>query len=1111
MNASRIVLSRIIAFNWYGFRTIIDVNGLTLLCGETGTGKSALLDLIQFVMSAGSVKFNKAAAGESNARDLRGYCLCDTRTRLRDGQKRYLRRSGATVAALEFTWPALPGQEPRRETWGIRVQFESPSAQPSCVRFFVPCRMGRADMCDETGALLSEEMFRFHVKQDLVGDPAFTSNEAFQAEMGVARHLHFDDRQMRKTLPKAVAFELERDYERFIREFILEPNPPDVTNTRRSLDALRDAEERVTRLHDQQQRLERIATADRLYQAAIREAALYGHLRHALDYEEAQEKVSRCETSIQSLKIKHAENESRMREAVEKQATARRQLDDVKLIAGKEDPLLSDFDRLNRNEQSLQQRIEVLETNTKTTRGYLHERVNAWERWLRHAASIHWETSVDLAELTAARGSDATKALDAVSRLASEFNSVWNVSGERLKAMATETDALEAEQSRLEKLVAQLEDNRTAATPLLDKLRSAGMTAHTLARVVEVSTAGEAWWGVIETLLGQDRNAVLMAAVEDYVQAQALWMETPDAEPLIQPDKIPRCAPQPNALATFLETSHGTARSFLDWRLGQIVAVRDLAELTEHDRAATPTGAIKDTAILRHVAPEGELTLGEEGLRRLRIAKQQEVEAVADRLGKLKSKRDDVNSWLSRGKTGRLDQNDPPQGATELHLLPGLRKQLGELKSTISLIATPELTERLSQLHRLESDLEAANQTIGELKGPMTQFSTEHSKLEEQQTTAKEERDAATLKLQGSRAKLPLGILDAEIEKLVAAAVQSPGPWNTRRDQADTLKDTQLTDARSSREVRQQERSNLLSHPTHQDEFAEFDVGDDNNARFDQRLNQIRGHEVEHYTAIAGDRRADWEKRLQEDVLECLSERLQEAQQTIADFRRILRREVGGHRYVLSQVRDPIHRAMWKLIEQSGDGLQTGDPLHDWKLAEEIDAAKRELKDAVKEPEDKRAASLLDYRTYHRYDLKMVPLGQDDDSEGIISLQESGTTGSGGEGQAPFFVAMLAAFHRVYDRGQRGQQANLGLVVMDEAFSKLGPSYIADCLSLAEEFGLQLILALPMDRLGTMVRHADSIIQCRIEKRHDVKGVPIKIVNDVIYWERDRTILEALK
>jgi uncharacterized protein YPO0396 len=74
---------------------------------------------------------------------------------------------------------------------------------------------------------------------------------------------------------------------------------------------------------------------------------------------------------------------------------------------------------------------------------------------------------------------------------------------------------------------------------------------------------------------------------------------------------------------------------------------------------------------------------------------------------------------------------------------------------------------------------------------------------------------------------------------------------------------------------------------------------------------------------------------------------------------------------------------------------------------------------------------------------------------------------------------------------------------MDEAFSKLSAGHIADCLSLADGFGLQLILAFPMDRVGTMVQHADSIIQCRMERRTDEKGVPAEIINDIVYWDRN--------
>ena len=81
---------------------------------------------------------------------------------------------------------------------------------------------------------------------------------------------------------------------------------------------------------------------------------------------------------------------------------------------------------------------------------------------------------------------------------------------------------------------------------------------------------------------------------------------------------------------------------------------------------------------------------------------------------------------------------------------------------------------------------------------------------------------------------------------------------------------------------------------------------------------------------------------------------------------------------------------------------------------------------------------------------------------------------SGGENQAPFFVATLAAFRRVYDQGHKQAAANLGLVVMDEAFSKLSGDRIDDCLALARNFGLQLRMAFPEDRLPTMAKHADN-------------------------------------
>ena len=97
--ATRVHLSRILAINWYGYRRFIDVSGLTLITGANGSGKSVLLDLIQFVLLGEALsRFNKAAAGTGSGRSLRGYCLCDTNTQGNDGQERYLRPSGVTLA-----------------------------------------------------------------------------------------------------------------------------------------------------------------------------------------------------------------------------------------------------------------------------------------------------------------------------------------------------------------------------------------------------------------------------------------------------------------------------------------------------------------------------------------------------------------------------------------------------------------------------------------------------------------------------------------------------------------------------------------------------------------------------------------------------------------------------------------------------------------------------------------------------------------------------------------------------------------------------------------------------------------------------------------------------
>src|SRR6266566_9700079 len=92
-------LSRIHALEWYGYRDSIPVEGNLLLAGVTGSGKSILMDLIQFVLVGDQrlLHFNQSATGERSERTLKGYCLGDTKED-DNGVTQYMRQNAITYA-----------------------------------------------------------------------------------------------------------------------------------------------------------------------------------------------------------------------------------------------------------------------------------------------------------------------------------------------------------------------------------------------------------------------------------------------------------------------------------------------------------------------------------------------------------------------------------------------------------------------------------------------------------------------------------------------------------------------------------------------------------------------------------------------------------------------------------------------------------------------------------------------------------------------------------------------------------------------------------------------------------------------------------------------------
>lgn len=132
-----------------------------------------------------------------------------------------------------------------------------------------------------------------------------------------------------------------------------------------------------------------------------------------------------------------------------------------------------------------------------------------------------------------------------------------------------------------------------------------------------------------------------------------------------------------------------------------------------------------------------------------------------------------------------------------------------------------------------------------------------------------------------------------------------------------------------------------------------------------------------------------------------------------------------------------------------------------------------------------------DYRNYLNFSM----YEQVEDEDGNIrknAVDDMAGRDSGGEGQNPKYVALLAGFAMLY-MNQSNRDSKIRLVLLDEAFSKMDKERSEVCLHYARELELQLIVCVPDERLQSLIRNVDSVYgfrryQNQISMMHIDKG-----------------------
>ena len=145
----------------------------------------------------------------------------------------------------------------------------------------------------------------------------------------------------------------------------------------------------------------------------------------------------------------------------------------------------------------------------------------------------------------------------------------------------------------------------------------------------------------------------------------------------------------------------------------------------------------------------------------------------------------------------------------------------------------------------------------------------------------------------------------------------------------------------------------------------------------------------------------------------------------------------------------------------------------------------------------KNMEKFADYRTY----LNFRMYERTEDAEGNVKknyVDDMAGRDSGGEGQNPKYVALLAGFAMLYMQ-QSNRDSKIRLVLLDEAFSKMDKERSEVCLHYARQLGLQMIVCVPDERLQSLIRNVDSVhafrrFNNRISMIHIDKGDYFKMM-----------------